>query len=147
MDRRGRGNLHAMQVVAILVSGIFRIHQCGCRDIPADCQKSGAGLYPFDVTSYVDVALKCYAAFIPDEMELGDALKALTFHHCTQGLRFELAAARLVVCAPGPYHFAGENFRSRRLFHTTNTDDSVIVAAAISGFRKPSAANGNASRL
>lgn len=40
-----------------------------------------------------------------------------------------------------------ENHRSRRLFHTTNTDDRVIVAAAISGFRNPSAASGSASTL
>lgn len=78
-----------MQVVAILVSGAFRVHQSGCQDIPADCRRSGAALHPFEVASYVDVALKCYAAFIPDEMELGEALNALTFHQCTQGLRLE----------------------------------------------------------
>jgi hypothetical protein len=39
------------------------------------------------------------------------------------------------------------SLRSRRLFQTTKTDDSVMVAAATSGLRNPAAASGMAARL
>src|SRR5438128_12680995 len=40
-----------------------------------------------------------------------------------------------------------EKRRSRRLFQTTKTEDSVMAAAATSGLRKPSAASGMATTL
>jgi hypothetical protein len=75
-----------MQVVAILVNGEFRVHQSGCRDIAADCHKSGCTIYPFEADSHVDVALKCFSALIPDEMDLGEALNSMAFLPCTEDL-------------------------------------------------------------
>ena len=49
--------------------------------------------------------------------------------------------------APAPARPAGRKRRSRRLFHTTKTEDRVMVAAATSGLARPRAASGMASTL
>ena len=54
-------------------------------------------------------------------------------------------SAREIRCPPG--YRDGVNRRSRRLLLTTNTELNAIAAPAISGFSRPSAANGSAATL